>query len=70
MARIDERAHGVALRNLAKVLHWSGKFAEAIPRAVDALELLVEDAESRYVLADCLHHLAMDEAVLHSMNAF
>ena len=56
MNRIDQRAHGVALRNLAKVLHWSGKFAEAAPRASDALELLIDDPESRYVLADCLYH--------------
>ena len=62
--RIDQRSHGVALRNLAKVLHWSGKFAEAAPRATDALELLVDDPESRYVLADCLHHLGDDPGAL------
>ena len=64
LGRIDQRAHGVALRNLAKVLHWSGKFAEAAPRAVDALELLVDDAESRYVLADCLHQMGDDDRAL------
>ncbi len=64
MNRIDQRAHGVALRNLAKVLHWSGKFAEAAPRASDSLELLVDDPESRYVLADCLHHTGDDEGAL------
>lgn len=62
--RIDLHAHGVALRNLAKVLHWSGKFAEAAPRATDALELLVDDPESRYVLADCLHHTGDDKGAL------
>ncbi len=31
--QIDLYAQGVALRNLAKVLHWSGKFEEAAPRA-------------------------------------
>lgn len=64
MNRIDQRAHGVALRNLAKVLHWSGKFAEAAPRASDALELLVDDPESRYVLADCLHHTGDDKGAM------
>ncbi len=64
LERIDRRAHGVALRNLAKVLHWSGKFAEAAPRAEDALELLVDDPESRYVLADCLHHTGDDSGAL------
>ncbi len=64
MNRIDQRSHGIALRNLAKVLHWSGKFAEAIPRAVDALELLIDDPESRYVLADSLYHVGdVDSAV-------
>ena len=64
MNRIDQRAHGVALRNLAKVLHWSGKFAEAAPRASDALELLIDDPESRYVLADCLYHTGDDKGAL------
>ncbi len=64
LGRIDRRAHGVALRNLAKVLHWSGKFVEAAPRAVDALELLGDDAESRYVLADCLHQMGDDKGAL------
>lgn len=54
---IDETQHGVALRNLAKVLHWSGKFEEASRRASDALELLRNDPESRFVLADCLKNL-------------
>ena len=54
---IDLPRHGVALRNLAKVLHWSGKFDEAAPRASDALELLPGDPESRFVLADCLKNM-------------
>ncbi len=64
LERIDQQSHGVALRNLAKVLHWSGKFTEAIPRAVDAIELLIDDPESRFVLADCLHQLGNDEDAL------
>jgi tetratricopeptide (TPR) repeat protein len=51
---LDGRQQGISLRNLAKVFHWSGKFAEAAPRASDALELLPGDPESRFVLADCL----------------
>ncbi len=61
---IDQPRHGVALRNLAKVLHWSGKFAEAAPRASDALELLPGDAESRFVLADCLKNMRDTEGAL------
>ncbi len=62
--RIDTEAHGVALRNLAKVLHWSGKFDEAIPRARDALTRLPDDAESLLVLSDCLRRTnEIDEAL-------
>ena len=53
-SKVDDNASGVSLRNLAKVLHWSGKFDEAIPRARDALRLLHNDVESLAVLADCL----------------
>ncbi|QDT08443.1 tetratricopeptide repeat protein [Planctomycetes bacterium K23_9] len=55
LAKVDPVAQGVALRNLAKVLHWAGKFSEAEPRARDALRLLPDDPESLLVLADCLH---------------
>ncbi len=61
---IVPRDHGVALRNLAKVLHWAGKFEEAQRRARDALLLLPDDAASRHVLADCLTRLGQtDEAI-------
>lgn len=53
-SRIDLPAQGVAFRNLAKVLHWAGKFEEAAPRARDAIRLLPDDLESRLILADCL----------------
>jgi tetratricopeptide (TPR) repeat protein len=53
-ASLDLKAQGIAFRNLAKVLHWAGKFDEAIPRARDAIRLLPADLESRFVLADCL----------------
>jgi tetratricopeptide (TPR) repeat protein len=55
-SEVDTRAYGIALRNLAKVLHWAGKFDEAEPRARDALERLPDDPESRFVLADCLRN--------------
>ncbi len=63
-SQIDPYANGVALRNLAKVLHWAGKFSEAAPRALDALELLPDDPESLLVLADCLTQMGRyDEAL-------
>ena len=61
LEKIDRREHGIALRNLAKVLHWSGKFSEAAPRAVDALKWLGDDAESRFVLADCLRNMSQPD---------
>ena len=54
---IDQEQNGVALRNLAKVMHWAGKFEIASARASDALEMIRNDAESRFVLADCLKNL-------------
>lgn len=62
--QVDEKAEGVAFRNLAKVLHWSGKFEEAAPRAMDALELLPNDPESRLILADCLKNVGETERAL------
>lgn len=62
--QIDLVAQGVALRNLAKVLHWAGKFHEAEPHARNAIAALGNDAESQLVLADCLRWTnRIDEAV-------
>ncbi|MCR9293500.1 MAG: O-GlcNAc transferase [bacterium] len=61
LSSLNQREHGVALRNLAKVLHWSGKFDLAADRASDALDLLVNDPESRFVLADSLKNTAERE---------
>ncbi len=61
---IDTELQGFSLRNLAKVLHWAGKFEEAAPRARDALELLPNDPESRFVLADCLNNIGQAEDAL------
>ncbi len=64
LEEIDPQAQGIALRNLAKVLHWAGKFGEAEPLARDALELLPEDPESRHVLAGCLRVRGKEEEAL------
>jgi tetratricopeptide (TPR) repeat protein len=64
LGTIDPVINGCALRNLAKVLHWSGKYFEAESRARDALKLIADDPESRFVLADCLKNTGrMEEAV-------
>lgn len=51
---VDPADQGVALRNLAKVLHWAGKFEEAGPLAEKALTMLPDDFPSTAVAADCL----------------
>ncbi|TWU48448.1 Tetratricopeptide repeat protein [Rubripirellula reticaptiva] len=51
---IDVDDQAIAFRNLAKVLHWAGKFSEAQRSAEDALRLRPSDPESLFVLADCL----------------
>ncbi len=63
-AEIDVQTQGIAFRNLAKVLHWAGKFDEAAPRARDAIRLLPGELESRYVLADCLQQTGRSREAL------
>lgn len=70
-SRVDPERQAVAFRNLAKVLHWAGKFEEAIPKAVDATRLLPDDLESWFVMADCLRQLGRnDEAYLVYLQLF
>jgi tetratricopeptide (TPR) repeat protein len=64
LAEIDVATQGLALRNLAKVLHWAGKYDEATPRARDVLELIPNDPESRFILADCLTNTGRPEQAL------
>ena len=61
---IDPFEQAVALRNLAKVLHWAGKFEEALPRAREVLDVIPEDAESLLIMADCLRQTDQVEAAL------
>jgi len=65
---IDTQAYGIALRNLAKVLHWAGKFEEAGPHARDALVLLPDDPESRFVLADSLKNMGRSEEAIYEYD--
>lgn len=53
LGRVDQQENGVALRNLAKVMHWAGKFPEALSLAERAVELIGEDPASLYVAGDC-----------------
>lgn len=56
-ASIDYQETSIAFRNLAKVNHWGGKFAEAIVSAERSLAISPDDLESRFLLADSLNNL-------------
>ena len=58
---IDRERQAIAFRNLAKVLHWAGKFEEAIPNAINATQLVPDDLESWFVMGDCLRQLGRDQ---------
>ena len=53
-SQIDGEAHGVALRNLAKVLNWAGKTEEANRIAMEASTLIRGDAETAYLSGNAL----------------
>lgn len=70
-SQIDKQSQGVSLRNLAKVLHWAGKFDEAAPRAADALALIEGDLESQFLLAECLRQMKRtDESMVEFEKLF
>ncbi len=71
LSTVDRGSQAFALRNLAKVLHWAGKFEEAIPRARDVLNIIPDDQESRFILARCLSNLGRKEdAIQEYRNLF
>ena len=45
---LDKTAHGIALRNLSRVLGWAGKTDEAYNLALEAVQLAPEDAETLF----------------------
>jgi tetratricopeptide (TPR) repeat protein len=51
LSGLDPREHGIALRNLAKVLSWAGKDRDAARAARQAVEALGGDSESYFILA-------------------
>ncbi len=56
-AEFNPFTEGIGLRNLAKTLHWSGRYEESAPLAENALSLLGDDPESLFVLADSFKNL-------------
>ena len=68
--RVDQPAQAAALRNLAKVLNWSGKHLEAGSLALEALETLPNDAEALLLAAPYLKTLGrLDQAIDHYRRA-
>jgi Flp pilus assembly protein TadD len=67
---VDQRAHGIALRNLAKVLSWAGKTEDAGRLAQKASAYLKDDANLDFILGT---HAAeagnLEEALLHYRQA-
>ncbi|MBW2315248.1 MAG: tetratricopeptide repeat protein [Deltaproteobacteria bacterium] len=64
VAGMDRRAHGKALRNLAKVLAWAGKDGEAARAAERALAIEPEDSESLFVLGTVAQNQGEDALAL------
>ena len=50
MSKVDRKAQGVALKNLAKVLSWAGKSKEAARLSNQALRTIGPDAELYFIL--------------------
>jgi tetratricopeptide (TPR) repeat protein len=69
-ARLDVEAHGIALRNLARLFRWAGKFEEGRKLGLRALEMVPSDAEAHFVVAANVLELGyMDEAIRHYRQA-
>jgi tetratricopeptide (TPR) repeat protein len=64
--RQDQQAQGIAMRNLAKVLKWGGKFAEGKQAALKAIEWAPTDAEAHFIAGSCAKSLGeIGEAMRH-----
>lgn len=70
MNRIDRRAHGVALRNLAKVLSWAGKGEDAARLARKASDYLEGDSNLDFILgAHAAEAGNLEQALAHYRRA-
>ena len=69
-AKIDPEAHGKALRNMARLLRWAGKFEEGYYSAQLALESVPSDAQAHFLAgANALDLGFLSEAVEHLLTA-
>ena len=69
-SRLDVESHGIALRNLARLFRWAGKFGEGRKLGLRALEMVPFDAETHFVVAaNALELGYIDEAIRHYRRA-
>ena len=69
-ARLNPEAHGIALRNIARVYRWAGKFEEGLKIGRRALEMVPSDAEAYLVVGvNALEIGYLDEAIQHYRRA-
>lgn len=69
-AGLDRTTHAGALRNLAKVLAWAGKFDEANRLSLQAVEHLPEDANALCMAGDALYNQGrFEEAIAYYERA-
>ena len=67
---IDSATHGLALRNLSRVLLWAGKYEEAYSLATKAVELAPANPGVHYQLAMANERMGrIDESITHYGNA-
>lgn len=64
MARITDYERGIALRNLANVLKWAGKYEDAYTAAKKSLELTPNDAYANFVTGDLAETLGKPEEAM------
>ncbi|MCZ6816122.1 MAG: tetratricopeptide repeat protein [Planctomycetota bacterium] len=70
MGRLDLESHGIALRNLAKVLSWAGKFEEAHALTLRATQMIPHDTEAHFHRGNTAYTLGrLDEAIEHFRQA-
>lgn len=62
--RLDDRAHGFALRNLARVFRWAGKFEESYTLSLRAAQMVPDDPEVHMLIGAGAVELGhLDEAI-------
>ena len=67
---IDSATHGLALRNLSRVLLWAGKYEEAYSLATKAVELAPANPGTHYQLAMANERMGrIDKSITHYGNA-